>query len=56
MNRFKIIEEMSRTRSGQPAPIFYIRELPYVPGVSIQATATTLSGAHWIADRLEGKV
>lgn len=33
-------------------PLFYIREQPYNPGYSIQATASSMEGAEWILSRL----
>lgn len=45
----KITEEPSKDST-----IFYIREHPYIPGKSIQATALTRDSAEWLAKRIQG--
>jgi len=49
----KITEESSKGRGGE-STIFYLREVPHVQGMTIQATALSLEGAKWLAGRIEG--
>lgn len=49
---FKITEEASKDSKGQPCTVFYVREQPFTPGYSIQATALTLDSANWLMQRL----
>lgn len=50
----KITSEQTRNRSGADSEIYYVREQPYNPGVSIQIPALTLEGALWQARRISG--
>jgi len=49
----RITREPSRGSSGD-TEIYYLREVPHVPGRTIQATALTLEGAMWTARRITG--
>jgi hypothetical protein len=51
----RITRETSRSRSGD-TEIYYLREVPHVPGRTIQATGLTLEAALWTARRLSGVV
>lgn len=44
----KITEE--KTEKGS---FFYIREIPFIPGRSIQATALTFEAAEWMAEKIK---
>lgn len=50
----RITQETTRGGKNGEGTIYYLREVPYVPGMSIQATALTLEGARWIAGRIQG--
>lgn len=52
----RIVQEPSRGGRNGEGTIYYLREVPYVPGRSIQATSLTLDGARWLASRLPGVV
>lgn len=45
---FRITEEPS----GSKDTVFYVRELPYYPGRSIQMTALSRDAAEWLISRL----
>lgn len=47
--KLKITEEPSKDST-----IFYIREQPYIPGRSIQATALTFDAAIWLSNKIKG--
>lgn len=49
----RITREISKGRSGD-AELYYLREVPHVPGVTIQATGLTLDAALWTARRITG--
>lgn len=49
----RITREASRGRSGD-TELFYLREVPYLPGLSIQATGLTLDAVKWTAGRITG--
>lgn len=49
----RITREASRGRSGE-VEIFYLREVPHVPGRTIQATGLSLEAVLWTARRLAG--
>jgi hypothetical protein len=48
----KITTEKTCNRSGAESEIYYVREHPYQPGMSIQMTALSLEGALWQARRI----
>lgn len=50
----RITEEPSRGGREGETTIFYLREVPFVPGRSIQASALHLEGARWLASRISG--
>ena len=54
MSRFAITEEPSRTGSGAPCMLFYVREVPFTPGYSIQTTALTREAAERTVRALTG--
>lgn len=44
----KVIIQEKQKVEGEEKDLFYIREIPYRPGYSYQATATTREAAEWI--------
>ncbi len=52
----RITEEPSKGGKDGKDTIFYLREHPYIPGMSIQATALTREGAEWLASRISNAV
>jgi hypothetical protein len=50
--KIAITEEASKDSKGKPCTVFYIREMPYVAGRSIQTTALTMDAAEWARDRI----
>ena len=49
---FKITEEPSKDNKGKPTTLFYLREVPFIPGKSIQATSLTEQGAEWMLNQI----
>jgi hypothetical protein len=50
----RITKEPSRGGKDGAGEIYYLREVPHVPGRTIQATALSIEGARWMASRWEG--
>lgn len=52
--KLEIFEEScGRSKKGaESSTIFYIREMPYRPGYSIQATALSEEAAEWMKQRI----
>lgn len=50
----RITEEVTRGGKNGEARIFYLREVPHVPGRTIQATGLTIEACRWTADRIPG--
>lgn len=48
----RITAEPSRGGREGESTLYYLREVPFVPGRSIQATALHLEGARWTANRI----
>ena len=49
MVRFKVREEIGKDGKS----VFYVQELPHVPGRVVEATATSQEGADWIIKEVE---
>ena len=52
--QLRITKEASRGGKDGQTEIYYLREVPHVPGRTIQATALHIEGARWLASRITG--